>query len=118
MKISIPNRLISMENVGGLSVVIEYTDTKGNSSQRLITCWKLSVRADKRIFERLLPPQEGTTGLFRIDRITDIFDAQTGESLSPAQAFFATFKPDETSASGLNVGTLCGSAAPRPCRAV
>jgi len=99
--------LDSMENVGGLSVVIEYTDTKGNSSQRLITCWKLSVRADKEYLNAFCHHRKAPRS-FRIDRITDIFDAQTGESLSPAQAFFATFKPDETSASGLTWGLSVG----------
>lgn len=96
-----------IENVGGLSVVIEYSDSKANVSQRLITCRKLSIRADKEYLNAYCHHRKSTRS-FRIDRIIDIFDALTGESLSPAQAFFATFQPDETSSSGLSWGLSVG----------
>ncbi|WP_324075897.1 MAG: WYL domain-containing protein [Erythrobacter sp.] len=99
--------LEDIENVGGLSVVIEYLDAKGNVSQRLITCRKISVRAGKDYLNAYCHHRKSPRS-FRIDRITDIFDATTGESLSPAQAFFANFQPDETSSSGLSWGLSVG----------
>jgi hypothetical protein len=99
--------ITSIENVGGLSVVIEYLDSKGQASQRLITCRKLMVRAGKEYINAYCHHRNSPRS-FRVDRIKDIFDATTGESLSPAQAFFATFEPDETSSSGLSWGLSVG----------
>lgn len=99
--------LESIESVGGFSVVIEYTDTKGNASQRLITCRNLTVRAGKEYINAFCHHRQSPRS-FRIDRITDIFDTNTGESLSPAQAFFSTFEPDESSKSGLTWGLSVG----------
>ncbi|WP_416831916.1 MAG: WYL domain-containing protein [Erythrobacter sp.] len=100
-------RLDAIERIGGLSVIIEYSDSKGATSQRLITCKKLSVRAGKEYISAFCHHREAPRS-FRIDRITDIFDAQTGESLSPAQAFFASFEPDVTAKSGLSWGLSVG----------
>jgi len=99
--------LSSVAAVGGLSVVIEYADAKGATSQRLVTCRSLSVRADKQYLSAYCHHRKSPR-TFRLDRIVDIFDANTGESLSPAQAFFAGFRPDDTSPSGLSWGLSVG----------
>ncbi|MEO1729110.1 MAG: WYL domain-containing protein [Pseudomonadota bacterium] len=97
----------AVDTVGGLSVVIEYSDSRGNSSQRLITCRKLVVRAGKEYINAFCHHRKSPRS-FRVDRITDIFDANTGESLSPAQAFFAGFEPDNVANSGLSWGLSVG----------
>lgn len=97
----------TIETVGGLSVIIEYSDSRGNSSQRLITCRKMVVRAGKDYINAYCH-HRGAPRSFRIDRITDVFDAKTGESLSPAQAFFAGFEPDKVATSGLSWGLSVG----------
>ena len=102
-----PEPLGSVESIGGLSVVIEYADAKGNTSQGLVSCKKLLVRAGKQYLNAYCHHRKSPRA-FRIDRIIDIFDATTGESLSPAQAFFSTFQPDETSKSGLSWGLSVG----------
>ncbi len=99
--------LDDLGSLGGLSIVIEYTDSKGILSQRLITCRKLSVRAGKEYINAYCHNRKSPRS-FRVDRIKDIFDAATGESLSPAQAFFARFQADEISNSGISWGLSVG----------
>jgi hypothetical protein len=99
--------LKSIENIGGLSVVIDYSDAKGAVSRRLITCRSLSVRAEKEYIHAYCHHRKSPRA-FRIDRIADVFDAHTGECLSPAQALFANFEPTETSRSGLSWGLSVG----------
>lgn len=101
------DKLEEIEKVGGLSVIIEYTDSKGATSQRLITCRNLSVRAGKDYINAYCHNRKAPRS-FRIDRIKNIFDSKTGECLSPAQAFFANFEPDKNARSGLTWGLSVG----------
>lgn len=94
-------------SVSGLSLVIEYENAKGNQSQRLISCKKLTLRANKHYLQAFCH-QCDNHRTFRLDRIVGVFDSETGESLNPVQAFFDQFTPDEISKSGLSWGLSVG----------
>lgn len=96
-----------LQSLSGLSLVIEYTDSKGATSQRLITCQHYAVRADKEYIRAYCHHRKSLRS-FRLDRIVDVYDAATGESLSPVQAFFARFSPDSIAKSGLSWGLTVG----------
>ena len=84
--------------IDGLALVLEYEDSAGKASTRLVTCKQLSVEADKH-YIRVYCHHRAAIRTFRLDRIKEIFDPQTGECLSPVQAFFAQFAPDKISQS-------------------
>lgn len=96
-----------LSSLSGLSLIIEYENAKGEMSQRAITCQQLSVRAGKEYLKAYCH-QKKAQRTFRVDRFLDIFDAETGESLSPVQAFFAQFSPDKVTKSGLSWGLSVG----------
>lgn len=87
--------------LNGLSLIIEYKDSKGAVTQRVITCKQLQVRASRDYVSAFCHHRHGIRS-FRVDRIIEIFDPLTGESLSPVQAFFAQFSPDKVTRSGLS----------------
>lgn len=91
------------KSLSGLALVLEYRDSRGRTSQRIVTCKQFAVQAGTE-FLKAYCHQRGGPRSFRIDRIVDIFDPQTGESLSPVQAFFAQFSPDKVTRSGLTWG--------------
>jgi tellurite resistance protein len=91
------------EAVSGIAVVIDYTNAKGESATRLISCRKVDVRGDLTYVSafchsRAAPRQ------FRIDRIREVFDHKTGEGLGDAATFFGRFKPDSIESSPLGFG--------------
>lgn len=93
--------------LSGLSLVIEYEGAQGQRTQRVVTCKQYEVRASKE-YLRAYCHHRGAIRSFRVDRIIDIFDPTTGESLSPVQAFFARFAPDKVAKSGLSWGLSVG----------
>ena len=96
-----------LDKISGICVIITYEDSKGNSSQRLVTCKQLSVRGGKYYITAFCHHRQAPRS-FLIDRIVDVFDANTGECLSPAQAFFAEFEPDQFARSGFSWGLSVG----------
>lgn len=94
---------VELKTVAGLPCVILYKDSKGNLSQRLISCKRLAIKADKKYLDAYCH-QVKAFRTFRIDRIFEIFDAQTGESLTPAESYFSQFGIDEKTKSGLSWG--------------
>src|SRR5690349_2752391 len=80
--------------LAGVGLVLEYEDSRGRQTQRLVTCKQYEIRAGKEYLRAYCHHREAVRS-FRLDRIVDIFDATTGESLSPVQAFFARFAPDK-----------------------
>lgn len=90
-------------SVSGLALVIEYENAKGEQSQRLISCKKLSLRANKHYLQAYCHQCESHR-TFRLDRIVGVFDSATGECLNPVQAFFDQFALDEMAKSGLSWG--------------
>ncbi|ABC63536.1 WYL domain-containing protein [Erythrobacter litoralis] len=94
-------------SLSGLGLVIEYENSKGEKSQRVITCRQLSVEAEKHYLKAYCHHRKALR-TFRLDRVVDIFDPTTGESLSPVQAFFAQYSPDKVTRSGLSWGMSVG----------
>lgn len=91
------------QSLVGLNLVLEYEDARGNRTQRVVTCREYSIRAG-RGYVHAYCHHRAALRSFRLDRIVDIFDPITGESLSPVQAFFANFSPDKVTRSGLGWG--------------
>ncbi|MGD9472909.1 MAG: WYL domain-containing protein [Novosphingobium sp.] len=96
-----------LESLSGLNLIIEYEDAQRKFSQRVITCKQLQIRAGKQYVQAFCHHRQAPRA-FRIDRIKDIFDPITGETLSPVQAFFAQFSPDRVTKSGLSWGLSVG----------
>ncbi|WP_156521719.1 WYL domain-containing protein [Croceicoccus pelagius] len=90
-------------DISGLSLIIEYEDAAGKTSQRVITCRQLQVRADKSYVQAYCHHRRAHRS-FRLDRVIEIFDPRTGETLSPVDAFFAQFDPNKVTKSGLSWG--------------
>lgn len=93
-------------SISGLPILIAYKDSKGNQSQRLVTCQRLDRAADTLYLwgfchHRLAVRQ------FRVDRIVEVADAETGEVSDAPPIFFAQFQVDRSQRSkpgwGLNV---------------
>jgi len=91
------------DSLSGLSLILEYADSKGRRSQRVVTCKQLSVQAEVQYLKAFCHNRQSIR-TFRLDRILDVFDAQSGASLGPAHGFFAQFAPDKVSTLGLSWG--------------
>lgn len=96
-----------IQAISGRCLIIEYVNLKNERTQRVITCRQYAVRGDKTYVQAFCHHRK-TLRSFRIDRIIDVFDPVTGESLSPVQAFFAQFSPDRIAKSGLTWGLSVG----------
>lgn len=92
-----------LETVSGLAVIIEYENAKGERATRLVTCRRLDVHADKKYLFAFCHSREAVRQ-FRIDRIREIFDHRTGESLNPVEDFFVRYSPDGITNSPLGFG--------------
>lgn len=90
-------------SITGIPIVIDYKNSNNKRSQRLISCKGLSIRANKTYLAAYCH-QCSSFRTFRIDRIIEIFDPETGESLNPVEAYFSSFTIDEKSSSGLSWG--------------
>nr|WP_087574509.1 WYL domain-containing protein [Sphingomonas sp. CDS-1] len=93
-------------SVSGLPFVLTYQASKGEVTQRLVTCQRLDRAADT-LYLWAFCHHRAAVRQFRVDRITDIADAATGELLGSPLAFFAQFEIDRSQRSkpgwGLNV---------------
>lgn len=94
-------------SLAGLTLVLEYENSKRELSQRVVTCRQFSISAEKSYLKAYCH-HRAALRTFRLDRIKDIFDAKSGKSLSPVQAFFASFSPDKVTKSGLPWGLSVG----------
>ncbi|HEX7743304.1 MAG TPA: WYL domain-containing protein, partial [Sphingobium sp.] len=78
----------------------------GEITQRLVTCQRLDRAADT-LYLWAFCHHRAAVRQFRVDRIVDIADAETGELLGSPIAFFAQFEVDRSQRSqpgwGLNV---------------
>lgn len=92
-----------IESLSGLALIIEYENSKKERAQRVVTCKQLSVQGETEYLKAYCHHRKSVR-TFRVDRIADVFDPSSGESLSPVQAFFAQFSPDKVTRSGLSWG--------------
>lgn len=93
----------SVEPIAGLAVVIEYGNAKGEKATRLITCRRLDVHGELRYISAFCHSREALRK-FRVDRISEVFDHQSGESLGNAFSFFEKFSPDGIERSPMGFG--------------
>lgn len=93
----------ALSSLSGLNLIIEYEDSKGKRTQRVISC-RQYLQADHKDYLKAFCHHRSAMRSFRLDRIVDVYDPLTGESLSPVEAFFAQFAPDRTQSSGLTWG--------------
>ena len=97
----------SLESISGLAVVIEYSSAKGETSQRLITCKQFSKEAEVKYLKAFCHRKQAVR-TFRMDRIGELFDPESGESLGAPEVFFGRFSPDKTKGSPLGWGLSVG----------
>ncbi len=76
--------------IAGLAIVVSYTGANGKKSERLITCRRYDVHGNLRYISAYCHTRKSVR-LFRIDRISEVFDHRTGESLNPVEEFFSQF---------------------------
>lgn len=93
-------------SVSGLPFIITYQASKGEQTQRLITCQRIDRNADILYLWAFCHHRQAVRQ-FRLDRIIEIADGTTGELLDPPLVFFAQFEVDRSQKSkpgwGLNV---------------
>lgn len=92
-----------LDTISGLAILIEYQNAKGESATRLITCRRLDHHAGMKYIYAFCHMREQVRQ-FRIDRIKEIFDHRTGESLNPVDGFFAKYAPDNVQQSPVGFG--------------
>ena len=92
-----------LDTISGLAILIEYQNANGESGTRLITCRRLDDHAGMKYIYAFCHMRKQVRQ-FRIDRIKEIFDHQTGESLNPVDGFFAKFAPDTVQQSPVGFG--------------
>ncbi len=93
--------------ISGRNLIIEYEDSKGQLTQRVISCRQMTNQGGT-AYLKAFCHHRSAIRTFRLDRILDLFDPITGETLSPVQAFFAQFATDLETASGLTWGLSVG----------
>lgn len=69
----------------------------------MISC-RQYLHADDKDYLKAFCHHRSAMRSFRLDRIIDVFDPITGESLSPVQIFFSQFAPDKVQSAGLTWG--------------
>ena len=100
-----PNELAQAEidTISGLALLIDYENAKGEVSTRLITCRRLDLHGAKKYLFAFCHSKERIRQ-FRIDRVREVFDHKTGESMNPVTEFFNRFAPDRIASSPLGFG--------------
>lgn len=82
--------------IAGLLVEIVYTDSKGACAARRITCQKVRSERGRLFLDAVCHERKGFRS-FRVDRIGQIIDMETGEIIEAA-AFVGTFRLDDARA--------------------
>jgi hypothetical protein len=89
------------DSLTGLSIIIEYEDARRRRTQRSITCRSFQVAASTSYVHAYCHHRQALRS-FRLDRILEVFDPLTGESLGVA--FFERFAPNRITKSSLSWG--------------
>ena len=91
------------ESVAGLTLIIEYRDGKGAESMRQISCIRIEFLRGERYLRAFCHTRKQQRA-FRIDRIETVIDAETGETLTDGDHYFAAFADDRVSAAPMGWG--------------
>jgi WYL domain len=97
------NSETEVDAIAGLAILIEYENVKGETATRLVTCRRLDLHGDKKYLFGFCHSKQNVRQ-FRIDRVKEIFDHRTGQSLGPVDAFFDRYTPDQIVKSPLGFG--------------
>lgn len=82
-------------SIAGFACVIDYRDSKGRTTQRLITCQRKD-QSGAEIYVWAWCHSREARRQFRLSRIEAIFDARTGEDLGAPADLFGAFEIDRT----------------------
>jgi len=95
-----------LTTISGVACILIYQDSKGRNSERLITCQRYDLHNDSPYLWGFCHMRKAVRQ-FKIDRIQEIFDPESGAAFSSVNAFFEQFAFDNTHKSkpgwGLNV---------------
>lgn len=91
-----------LQSIGGLLLEILYTDTHGNTSARRVTCRRLIERRGRHYLEGICHERRAYR-CFRLDRIDEIIDPETGEILD-VEDLLADYTAERAEAFGLSDG--------------
>lgn len=92
-----------VEQVSGHTVVIRYRDSKGQESERQLTCRRLEHRGGQTYLHAFCFSRQRLR-CFRADRIASVIDPSTGEVFNPGSRFLDLFAPDSESAAPFRYG--------------
>lgn len=91
------------QELSGAACIIHYSDSRGQLSQRRVTCQRLD-QAKEQLYLHAWCHERAAHRMFRTDRISVVIDIITGEIFEPGAIFFANFQPSSTSAAGITWG--------------
>lgn len=84
--------------IAGTSCIIGYANSKGEASERLVTCQRLDDHANIKYLWAYCHSRQRVRQ-FRVDRIVHVVDALTGEQLPSVASYFNQFEVDRSHAS-------------------
>lgn len=93
----------NIENISGIGCVINYVDAKNESSERRITCRKLSRNGPDMYLQAYCHEREAIR-TFRVDRIVEVSCGSTGEIFSDPNEFFCKYSSDKSDGSEVSFG--------------
>ena len=79
--------------ISGIPCIIGYVDSKGNTTERLITCQRIDLHRDEPYLWAYCHTRTKVRQ-FRVSRIREVSDATTGELYTTVEAFFGQFSVD------------------------
>src|SRR5690242_12438917 len=92
-----------LESIAGVGCIITYTDTKGDVSIRRVSCRKLSEHASV-LYLQAYCHERGALRTFRLDRMTEVDCAATGDVFIPGMQFFERFRAADDGGSAAGFG--------------
>jgi hypothetical protein len=91
------------QSISGRNIIIIYSDSKGQGSERQVICRKLDVKGGVVYLTALCLLRERVR-TFRTDRVSSVIDPVSGEIFEPGKDYFLDFDHDSKSASRFDYG--------------
>jgi hypothetical protein len=79
--------------ISGMPCIIGYVDSKGNATERLVTCQRIDLHREEQYLWAYCHTRTKVRQ-FRISRISEVSDPTTGETYTTVEAFFSQFSVD------------------------